>query len=55
MSELERENASLRAAVDQVIGIGERLQARIDGALEILEQHAEDPVVAAAIERLEGR
>lgn len=50
----EAEVAALRAALAQAIGIGERIQQRVDAALELLEQHADDPVVQVVIDRLEG-
>jgi hypothetical protein len=55
VSEDERYLENLRGALAQSIGIGERLQARIDAALELLRRAKNDPVIVAAIDALEGR
>lgn len=55
MSEDDRYVENLRGALAQAIGIGERLQARIDAALAILNDAQSDYPREALLAALEGR
>jgi hypothetical protein len=53
-SALVQELVSTRAAMQQAIGIGERLQARVDAALAIVEQLAPSTVRDELLAALRG-